>query len=217
MKLYLYKDFPPEHPHASKPLHGQNLWPDNPPTFRKHFEEYIEILKKLGNCILRGLAIGLDLQEDYFKDYVDNSYWGMRIICYPPLSTAPGEKDIGISCGEHCDYGVLTILYTDDTKEALQVKNTNGQWIYANPIPGTFICNLGDMLRIWTNDVYQSTPHQVIHKGNNLRISMPFFFEPNFDAVISPIETCCRDTPAKYSPKVYGDHLISKVYNNFTF
>jgi len=209
----LFKEYPPYH----SPIHGLNLWPSNPPKFRHHYEEYIDKMQKLGHCILRGLAVGLELNEDYFSSYVDNSYWGLRIICYPPLSTAPGEKDIGVSCGEHSDYGVLTILNTDDTKEALQVKNASGDWIYANPIPGAFICNLGDMLRIWTNDMYQSTPHQVIHKGNNIRISMPFFFEPNFDAVISPIETCCRDTPAKYPPKIYGDHLSSKILNNFTF
>ena len=30
----------------------------------------------------------------------------------------------------------------------LQVKNQQGQWINADPIPGTFVCNIGDMLKV---------------------------------------------------------------------
>ena len=30
----------------------------------------------------------------------------------------------------------------------VQVKNKQGQWINADPIPGTFVCNIGDMLKV---------------------------------------------------------------------
>lgn len=30
----------------------------------------------------------------------------------------------------------------------LQVRNRSGEWIWANPIPGTFVCNIGDMLKV---------------------------------------------------------------------
>lgn len=30
----------------------------------------------------------------------------------------------------------------------MQVKNQQGQWISADPIPGTFVCNIGDMLKV---------------------------------------------------------------------
>lgn len=29
-----------------------------------------------------------------------------------------------------------------------QVQNRSGEWIYAKPIPGTFVCNIGDMLKV---------------------------------------------------------------------
>ena len=32
--------------------------------------------------------------------------------------------------------------------EYMQVKNQQGQWISADPIPGTFVCNIGDMLKV---------------------------------------------------------------------
>jgi len=30
----------------------------------------------------------------------------------------------------------------------MQVKNQQGQWISADPISGTFVCNIGDMLKV---------------------------------------------------------------------
>ena len=30
----------------------------------------------------------------------------------------------------------------------IQVKNQQGHWISADPIPGTFVCNIGDMLKV---------------------------------------------------------------------
>jgi isopenicillin N synthase-like dioxygenase len=93
----------------------------------------------------------------------------MRVIGYPNLTT---NKDrVGISCGEHTDYGCLTFLNQDNTKGALQVQTKDGDWINADPIEGSFVVNIGDMLNVWTNDVYKSTLHRVIHKGDSYRIS----------------------------------------------
>ena len=59
--------------------------------------------------------------------------------------------------------------------------------------------------------------HRVIHNGSNYRISIPFFFEPAFDAIIEPIQKCVDETDGKkhYQPVKFGDHLLSKVTNNF--
>jgi isopenicillin N synthase-like dioxygenase len=138
----------------------------------------------------------------------------MRVIGYPNLTT---NKDrVGISCGEHTDYGCLTFLNQDNTKGALQVQTKDGDWINADPIEGSFVVNIGDMLNVWTNDVYKSTLHRVIHKGDSYRISVPFFYEPNFDAKIEPLEPCLQIDPVKHhEPVMYGEHLLKKVSTNF--
>lgn len=107
----------------------------------------------------------------------------------------------------------------DNTKGALQVRSTSGEWINADPIPGLFVMNIGDMVKVWTNGLYQSTLHRVIHKSKgNYRVSIPFFFEPNYDAFIAPLDCCITDErPLSFSSVVYGDHLLSKVSNNFAF
>ena len=46
--------------------------------------------------------------------------------------------------GAHTDYGVLTVLATDNNP-GLQIY-TEGKWAHVKPVPGTFVINLGDML-----------------------------------------------------------------------
>ena len=60
---------------------------------------------------------------------------------------------------------------------------------------------------------------------NNLLSRIPFFFEPNFDAVVKPLAVVSRlkgEEPGENSnvgllrrSVVYGDFLVSKVGNNF--
>lgn len=85
----------------------------------------------------------------------------------------------------HQQYGLLTLVNQESHVAALQVKNADGQWITAHPIPGAFVCNIGDMLRVLTNDRYLPTAHRVINADPEQdRVSIPFFYEPSFDAEV---------------------------------
>jgi len=115
------------------------------------------------------------------------------------------------------DYGCVTLLLADSTKGALQVLDSNGKWINADPIDGAFVVNIGDMMERWTNGLWKSTLHRVIHRGTQYRVSIPFFFEPNFDAVISPLPSCVKATGGKplFKDEEYGEHLLGKIKGNF--
>ncbi|CAG8696592.1 9356_t:CDS:10 [Acaulospora morrowiae] len=198
------------------PLRGKNQWPTNPLEFKEVFEKYVNYMINLGEKVMSAIALGLGLEENFFEKFLDDPFWVMRVIGYPPLDSSEGTDRVGVSCGEHTDYGCLTFLNQDNTREALQVQTKEGEWIYANPIPGSFIVNIGDMLNVWTNDVYRSTLHRVIHKGNSYRVSVPFFYEPNFDAKIEPLKRCLEINPVKrYDSVIYGEHLLKKVSGNF--
>ena len=85
---------------------------------------------------------------------------------------------------------------------------TPGGWIDAPPIPGTFVCNIGDMLDRLTGGWYRSTPHRVRNVSGNDRLSFPFFFDPDFIAEVPPL-------PGRADPRAftgtYGDYLLGKV------
>eukprot|EP00455_Lapot_gusevi_P015172 TRINITY_DN1765_c0_g1_i1.p1 TRINITY_DN1765_c0_g1~~TRINITY_DN1765_c0_g1_i1.p1 ORF type:complete len:371 (-),score=131.08 TRINITY_DN1765_c0_g1_i1:106-1218(-) len=238
----LYCTLPPSHP-VVKRLQGEkeqrsrvmeefvttpNPWPTQPASFKPIFDRYIPTMVQLGTTIMRVMALSLKLPEHFFTQtkLVDESFWVLRIIGYPPLpqaSTASnGELDVGMSCGPHTDYGCLTIINADKTPGALQVLNRRDEWITVDPIPDTFVMNIGDMFNIWTRGLYRANLHRVMNKNANYRVSLPFFLEPNFEAVVRPLPSpllprvpADATTAKKYEPVVYGDHLFSKVSSNF--
>ncbi|KAB1214765.1 hypothetical protein CJ030_MR5G017508 [Morella rubra] len=199
-----------------KPMEGCNQWPCNPPNFKELMEEYNSLCtgmlsRNLSRKILRGIALALGGSPDEFEgERAGDAFWVMRILGYPGVPTAncldPGN-DIG--CGAHTDYGLLTLVNQDEGITALQVRNLSGEWISAPPIPGTFVCNIGDMLKIYSNGLYDSTLHRVVNSSARYRT--------NFDTAVEPLEICKQKTDAakKFERAVYGEHLVHKVLTNF--
>lgn len=109
------------------------------------------------------------------------------------------------------------MLLADSTPNALQVQTKAGDWITANPLQGAFVVNIGDMMERWTNGLWKSTNHRVLHRGDKFRVSVPFFFEPNFDAEVRPLKKCVQETGGTklYNNVVYGQHLMKKLQSNF--
>ncbi|XP_059623919.1 probable 2-oxoglutarate-dependent dioxygenase At3g50210 [Cornus florida] len=203
-----------------KPLEGSNEWPTDPSNFKQVMKEYISLCTDLSRKIMRGIALALGGSADEFEgEIAGDPFWVFRIIGYPGVACTNGQdmlkNDIG--CGAHTDYGLLTLVNQDDDKTALQVRNRSGEWIPAVPIPGTFVCNIGDMLKILSNGLYESTLHQVTNNSPKYRVCVAYFYEPNFDAAIQPLDMCIQRTGGtkKYEGAVYGKHLVSKVQTNF--
>lgn len=167
---------------------------------------------------MRGVALSLGLEADYFQvNYTQDPTILFRIFHYPP---AEHQEDVAAwGVGEHTDYGLLTVL-RQDQQGGLQVKSES-VWIDAPPIPNSFVCNIGDMLDRMSGGLYRSTPHRVKASAHQGRLSFPFFFDPNFDAVVKPIFPA-QASPARWDGTnlqelsgTYGDYLLSKVKKVF--
>ncbi|RVX23375.1 putative 2-oxoglutarate-dependent dioxygenase [Vitis vinifera] len=128
---------------------------------------------------------------------------------------------VNVDCLTTLDVPFEQNLHVIDTvKTSLHqtcVRNVSGEWIWAVPIPGTFVCNIGDMLKILSNGLYESTLHRVINNSPKYRVCVAFFYEPNFDAAIEPLDMCKQRTDGtmKFERAVYGEHLVNKVLTNF--
>lgn len=117
----------------------------------------------------------------------------MKLNHYPPQPPPERESEIGVV--GHSDSGGFTILW-QDANGGLEVQSKNGDWVGAPPIPETFVINLGNVMQIWTNGRFSSTPHRVINRSGNDRYSIPLFVNPNYDVPIAPLDGAPSGEPA---------------------
>ena len=192
---------------AGKPFRGVNLWPDLP-GFRETALAYFDAVWKLGCDLHAAIAADLGLAPDYFTDKFDRPMATLRLLHYPPREAARGDA---LGAGAHTDYGSITLLLTDDAG-GLEVRRRDGTWVQAPPMPGAFVCNIGDCLMRWSNDIYVSTPHRVMNPPGRHRYSVAFFLDPNPEALIDCLPGCCgADRPAKYPPVLAADYLRQRL------
>ena len=172
-----------ERPPSDKPFTGQTVIPDDtvaPDFAASHYQLQGEIMTKIVPHLLRGLAVALNLEPDWFDPYFDEPLVIHRAIYYPPE---------GGMAGKHTDNGIFTVLIQEYFPSPSLRVYAKDAWIDADCLEDAFVINLGDMLQLWTNGLFVSTAHEVIHKLPKKRISIPLFIYPNIDAIIEPIET----------------------------
>jgi isopenicillin N synthase-like dioxygenase len=192
---------------AGKPYRGVNLWPQTP-GFRDTALDYFNAVWRLGVDLHLAIAADLGLPPTFFADKFDRPMATLRLLHYPPRDTRPDELP---GAGEHTDYGSVTILLTDEVG-GLEVRRRDGAWIKAPPIPGAFVCNIGDCLMRWSNDTYVSTPHRVTSPLGRDRYSIAFFLDPNPDALVECLPGCnAPGTAPKYAPILAADYLTQRL------
>jgi isopenicillin N synthase-like dioxygenase len=190
---------------AGTPLYAPNKWPDLP-GFREALESYYGETYKLGMRILEGFALYLGKEEGFFTrhftkpvaDMVINHYWG-----------AAGLHISDQASGPHTDHGIVTILW-QDSLGGLEVMGKDGNWISVTPLRGSYVINIGELMKRWTNGRFKATVHRVVHLQDKSRYSMPLFCNPNFRTIVDPRDLGISDADAQYPPVMSGDFLLSR-------
>ncbi len=205
-------DLPAQDPDvlAGKPLHASNVWPELA-GFRDAVEACYDAGCRFGFHLLRAMASSLDLPDSYFQAlYRDKPLASMRLLHSPP-SPAPVDAQDDFGIAPHSDYGILTLLLQDETG-GLELLTRGGEWIQAPHVPGAYVVNIGDLMGIWTNDRYTSTIHRVVSPGDRHRYSIPFFVNPDDDALVECLPTCVDDAhPCRYPATVAGPYLERRI------
>ncbi|RFA30822.1 2OG-Fe(II) oxygenase [Alkalilimnicola ehrlichii] len=214
-------DEPYYHCEAAGPHFAPNVWPTGIDGFQNAYTEYFAAMSDLSQSLMRIFALALELPETFFDDKIDKHISMFRTLSYPDTKGAVEEGQMRASA--HTDYGSLTIVRPDSALGGLQVRNQDGQWVDVPYVPDGFVVNIGDLMMQWTNDQWISTLHRVVNPPadsdtDNSRQSLVFFHQPNYDALVECLPSCCGpDNPPRYAPITSGDHLVSKFVKQTTF
>lgn len=161
------------------PFTGPNLLPGEgqAPDFAKSMLALQqEVLGRVVPALLRGLALSLRLDHDFFQAFFSNSVLIQRALYYPPSGSGADKRT---------DNGMFTLLFQEPRDACALSALSQGRWIDVPCRANEVVVNLDDMLMKWSNGLFASTPHQVIHRASSARVSLPFFVYPDIDAVDS--------------------------------
>ena len=189
-----------------------NIYVDELPEFNKVGKELYSTLEKTAKYILRALALYLNIEENYFDNYIKNGNSILRPIHYPPILDDPKEA---VRAAAHGDINLITLLMGAHGK-GLQVQHSNGEWIDAMAGKDELMINIGDMLSRHTNNVLKSTVHRVVNPNKELlkksRYSIPFFMHPVSEMRLDVLESCiCDDHPKAFEDITAGEFLNERL------
>ena len=195
----------------SSTFFAPNVWPERPHAMRPLWEEYFRVMERFAGELHQLCALGLDLPENYFDRFIDKHFSVLCVLHYPKLT---GEPDPGqVRAGEHSDYDDLSICVVEP---GLQTRNRDGEWVDVPVIEGALVINIGDFMMRWTNDRWVSNRHRVINPpldshANANRLSLIYFCNCNYDAIIECLPTCQdAEHPPKYPPIRTVDYITEK-------
>jgi isopenicillin N synthase-like dioxygenase len=189
-----------------------NINVDELSEFNKVGKEVYTSLENTAKHILRALALYLNIEENYFDQYIKNGNSILRPIHYPPILDDPKEA---VRASAHGDINLITLLMGAHGK-GLQVQHSNGEWIDAMAGKDELMINIGDMLSRHTNNLLKSTVHRVVNPDRELlkksRYSIPFFMHPVSEMKLNVLESCINeDNPKSFDDITAGDFLNERL------
>lgn len=213
--FFISHDRGPDHPEvvAGVPLRGCNQWPPSLPDIRQPMVRYFKTLGAMCDRMLPAFARALDMPADTFTPlFANDGHHNLRFLHYPPQDA---DEDNLFGQAPHTDNSFMTALARTEVP-GLAVRLPSGEWFPPPIISGTFLINLGNMMRRFSNDRFLSTPHGVLNESGTDRYSIAYFHSPNPDATIACLPSCVgADNPARYAPAVYRELVLEFYRANY--
>ncbi len=203
---------------AAYPAFAPNLWPSVPEGLKPAMSAYWHSISALAERVLGIGALALDLPRDFFVSLTDRHISMLRLICYPPYLSPPATGQL--RAGIHTDLNMLTFVHANSDEGGLEVRARDGSWLAPKASGDAYIVNVGDILMRWTNDRWVSTPHRVANPPTGWgerRLSVPFFFQANYDTVVECLPSCAVVGQApKYQPISVGAYRAERFARTAT-
>jgi isopenicillin N synthase-like dioxygenase len=205
----IYDVGPDEADGALAGVHPQ--WPGTLPDFRPVIETYTEAMHGLARRLLRAILRNLGESEAIVLAAFEPGHSSFLRLNWYPRNREP-EGQLGIH--EHTDAGALTLLLQDD-QPGLQVLR-NGEWHIVPPRRDALVINIGDIVQVWSNDLYAAPVHRVMANPSMPRYSAAYFYNPAPACDYAPLSGACALTGApRYRPINWGAFRAARAAGDF--
>ena len=203
----------PDHARWGTAVFGPNQWPDTlMPAFQERCLRYYTAMVALAHELTQRLATALGHKSDVFDNAFSDPTVFLRLIRYPACNPDSPAQTCGSAA--HTDHGFVTLV-AQDSNGGLEVRNSDHRWVPVEPIPGTLVLNVADMLSLWSGGRWLSTPHRVVLNDSE-RYSVAFFFDPAFDTTVQPLGGLGESSGAERSLH-YGHYLMERFDKNYDY
>ncbi len=204
------------------PLAGARpQWPESLEGFQTTIQAFMAECRRVGGELLQGISLNLGMpQECLLEHFTDDDTSFLRLNYYPVCDdpappdapTVPQAGHLGIN--RHTDAGALTVLLQDE-HPGLQVLH-EGEWCIVAPRRDALVINIGDIVQVWSNDIYTAALHRVIASSDAARYSVPYFFNPAYETDYAPLPSVCDESrPARYGPINWGEFRAGRAAGDY--
>ncbi|MFT5502986.1 MAG: isopenicillin N synthase-like dioxygenase [Gammaproteobacteria bacterium] len=187
-----------------------NQWPAGQPLIKSVLQDYFSACSRLSLTLLEAFCVGLELPSTFMHGDFETNHTGFLRLNYYPVKdpmqnqTEQHQQVADLGVHHHTDAGALTVLLQDDIG-GLQVYR-DGFWHNVPPVENALVINTGDMMQVWSNDIYQAAIHRVLAMKNRDRYSLPFFFNPAATAQVYPLPSVISEqVSARYNLIKWAD------------
>ncbi|KAL6844488.1 hypothetical protein ACP4OV_026161 [Aristida adscensionis] len=176
---------------------------------KEAIEECFDKLTELGLLLQEVLNECMGLPPGSLKDYnSDRGFDFMAALRYFPATTE--EENNGIMA--HEDANCITFVIQDGVGGLEVLKD--GDWVPAEPVDGSIIVNIGDVIQVLSNNKFKSATHRVVRKPEH-RHSFAFFLTIHGEKWVEPLPefTAKIGEAPRYRGFLYNEYLQLRMKN----
>ncbi|KAL4180335.1 hypothetical protein AMTRI_Chr13g124770 [Amborella trichopoda] len=190
----------------------RNLWPEKPEDYKQICQDFAQGTLKLLYQLMELISLSLGLPSDRLHRYFEKSTCYVRTNHYAPCSI----PELALGKGPHRDPTAFTLLTTDEVSGFEVQRRSDSQWLRLRPIPNSYIIVGGDVVQVWSNDIYDSVTHRVVLDSHVERFSAILAAVPSYHAIVKPLEELVDEkNTANYGEYKWGEYLMSRRFSNF--
>jgi len=185
-------------------------------------QAYFTACASLLHTVLSALSLVLDVPSPGLGPTHSESLFQLRLLHYPAILASELSKNQRSRITAHSDFGTLTLLFQDEVG-GLEIEDPHypGLFRAAEPVDGSVLVNMGDLMARWSNGRWKSSVHRVwlparFQQDEDVvvpqRYSIPVFAMPNLDTVIEALPGCWgKDRPKLFEKVTAGEYVKMRM------